>query len=185
MDVRKPGYCGLSTNKKIGQRRRKDILRFIESYESPIGYVGLDTFLKIKYMDCIISPDYNKPAFNKKKYKTILCFEILEHLQNPLYFLEKIKEKIAFGGVLYLSTPHRPKFLWPDYHFNEMSGKHIQKWLLNPLDLKIVRSKKLYINGGLKTYLIGFRPLYRAIKNLNFKPIISNLTNTTWIYEIR
>lgn len=43
-------------------------------------------------------------------YDYILAFEIIEHLMNPLFFLQQIKSVLKKQGSLYLSTPiNKPK----------------------------------------------------------------------------
>lgn len=130
--------------------------------------------------------DFNFDSLNSDiMFNTILCFEVLEHLQNPLWFLKQVKSLLKPDGVLYLSIPNRHKYFWTEYHYHEMSGEHIQKWLLNPLDLMILRDQKLRYIKHWTDYLIGFRPLFRALRNMNFKPLLCSLNNVSYIYEIR
>jgi len=105
-------------------------------------------------------------------FQTVFCFEILEHLQNPLFFMREVKSLIRpSGGTLYLSTPGRIQWLWTDKHFIEMSPKRLQKWILEPLGLRIVRKQRLRITPSLRHF--GIRPIIRLF------------TNNTWIYEIK
>ena len=180
-----PGYCKSSANKRIKDKRRLDTNRFIGNIAKPIAHIGSGDFLNLDGTEYINCKDFNFDLFPYKKYNTILCFEILEHLQNPLFFLKQIKSIMSADAVLYLSTPNRIKWLRPLYHYNEISAKHLERWLLAPLNLEIIKKKRLYIRQSWFDYFIGVRPLARAIKSLNFKPIILNLTNTTWIYKIQ
>ncbi len=53
-------------------------------------------------------------------YDEIFCFEVLEHLFNPLHLLLQIKKVMGINSILYLSVPkHRPYFLKSSYHYNE------------------------------------------------------------------
>ena len=179
------GKCDISKRDKLTEKRRKDVISFMRCCITPIAHIGQGDFINFPQTNIVDAVDFNfAPLKTKEKYRTVLCFEILEHLQNPLHFLREIRSIMRRDGVLFLSTPNKPKFLWSEYHYNEISGTHMQKWLLDPLDMEIVRKKRLYMNLW-TDYLIGFRPLWRAIKTMNFKPIILNITNTTWIYEIR
>ncbi len=45
------------------------------------------------------------------RWGTIFCFEILEHLHNPLFAPASMKNALLPGGVIYLSTPGRPKHM--------------------------------------------------------------------------
>lgn len=124
-----------------------------------------------------ITGDFNYVRFTNNgryagKYDTITCLEVLEHLQNPLFFLENIKSLMHKDSVLYLSTPGRMKLLWTDKHFREYTQKELIKWLLSPLDLEVAKTKKIRINHNWKFYFTGIRPFLR-------------LTDKTKIYEIR
>ena len=190
------GYCEDSKNEKYLERRSRDIIEFVrignEYYGANKLYIG--NFDRLSYLledefvwiDCAGGGDYNFDAIKSSiKYDMVFCFELLEHVQNPLFLLKGLVDIIKDTGVIYLSTPHRPRWMWPDYHYNEISAKHMQKWLLDPLNLEIIRKKKLRVIQHWSDYLIGVRPILRAIKNRSLKEIIGKLTNTTWIYEIR
>ena len=76
------------------------------------------------------------------EWGTIICLEILEHLFNPLFFLENIKDALEEDGVLYLSTPYRPKLLWTEHHFHEIDDTRI-RWLFERAGFKIEKEKKI------------------------------------------
>lgn len=44
--------------------------------------------------------------FKPESYDLVLCFELLEHLANPLLLLEQIYTSLAFNGYLIFSTPN-------------------------------------------------------------------------------
>lgn len=115
--------------------------------------------------------DYIGVAY-KNKFDTIFCFEVLEHLQNPLFFMGQLKEMLKPGGIIYLSTPGRPKILWTEHHFMEYKPNHLKKWILDPLELMVVRRKKIRTPHTVWFHLSGLRPFLR---------IFLNFTN---IYEI-
>lgn len=115
--------------------------------------------------------NYYKPFIHSKleelpPSEIITCFEVLEHLQNPLLFLDHIAGMMHKDGTLFLSTPSRPKFLYPEFHFHEIEPKRLQKWLLDPLGLEIVRGKRIRINNRNDwKFYIGFRPFLRLFLN--------------------
>lgn len=51
--------------------------------------------------------DFNWTMHFNKKYDVILCFEVLEHIMNPLLFLNELKKILKKDGVIYLSTPYQ------------------------------------------------------------------------------
>lgn len=117
-------------------------------------------------------------------YDAIFCFETIEHLQNPLFLMAEIKRLLAPDGVIFLSTPCNPRFLMFDCHYNEMSRKHLEKWILTPLGLKIVRHKRFNFVNNWKAIFIGIRPLIRAIRTLDFRPILWQLVYVNNLYEV-
>lgn len=175
-----PGLCPKSEIMKQDIRQFKDIILFVGSLKGDICDIGelnaksiylSDHFnIKIEQLD----QDFNFcDLYTGKKYDNILCFEVIEHLQNSLLFMRNIKKMLKAGGVIYLSTPSRPHFLWTPHHFIEMSREKLTQWILAPLDLKIIRSKKIRLNNNWKFYFTGIRPFLR---------LFFNYTN---IYEIR
>jgi SAM-dependent methyltransferase len=130
--------------------------------------------------------DFNFDVFPDKQYDVIFCFEILEHLQNPLFFMTQIKKMMKDNGTLYLSMPSNPRFMWATFHFFEMSKKHFEKWILVPLDLKIVRHRKWNHSADRKAMLIGIRPLIRMLLGKQSPMIIINaIFQIHNIYEIK
>lgn len=114
------------------------------------------------FIEPIFNMDYDMDKLGTKKYKTILCFEIIEHLRNPYLFLKNIKDILTNDGVLYLSYPSRIKLEWPDFHYNEIPKERFKKWLIEPLGLKI--EKEMFIRSEKKIrwkHFIGVRPLIR------------------------
>lgn len=93
-----------------------------------------------------------------KEYDFITCFEVLEHLMNPLWFLRQAKKSLKPQGVLYLSTPiNKPKFLWRDDHFHEFDELRLLA-LVDKADFEVVRSQRM------RCYkLTGFRPMLRYL----------------------
>ncbi len=94
------------------------------------------------------------------EWGTIICLEILEHLFNPLFFLENLKSALKPDGVIYLSTPYRPKFLWTEHHYHEIDDERIH-WLFDRAGLTIEKEKKIRLYRGWKWHLRGIRPLLR------------------------
>jgi hypothetical protein len=99
-----------------------------------------------------------------KSFKTVFCFEVLEHLCNPLLLLRRIKEFIVDDADIYLSFPSgRPQFLWTDYHFHEFDPARAEK-LFEMAGYRIIVSDRtpiLWMKPG--KYFKGIRPLLRLI----------------------
>ena len=138
--------------------------------------------IRIKQID---SGDFNFDELKAPKVDGVFCFEVLEHLQNPLFFMKQLMK--LTDGPIYVLMPENPRWLWHPMHFMEMKKKHFERWILNPLDLRIVRQKKILFVSSWKVYLIGLRPLLKLIAGeIKFMDIIRAMFYVQWrIYEIR
>lgn len=105
--------------------------------------------------------DFNYSFNMKKEYDVILCFEVLEHLFNPLLFLEQLKGMLTKGGVIYLSTPYqKPQILKAIHHYHEIPSDRIE-WLFNAAKLNIKSVKNITIAGNWHDHIYGIRPILR------------------------
>ena len=90
------------------------------------------------------------------KYDTILAFEIIEHLMNPLWFLRQVRESLNPDGVVYLSTPiNKPKFLWRHDHFHEFDEYRLTS-LVDKAGFIVHRKERARFYSK-----VGIRPLIR------------------------
>lgn len=141
--------------------RCKGIARFIDSLQEDILDIGEDNplkrFMEKKFNVSISSTPYELD-FDRDtipgKWQTITCFEVLEHLFNPLTLLDNMVNTLEDDGVIYLSTPKRPHFLWTKYHYHEIDDKRI-RWLFEKAGLKIVREDRIRTTGKWYQHLMG------------------------------
>jgi SAM-dependent methyltransferase len=118
-----------------------------------------------------LTGDFNRDHLYGR-YGTIFCFEVLEHLYNPLFFLESVRDILYDDGILYLSTPYQwPHFLRGRFHFHEMTTDRLT-WLLNEANLKVVDKHKITIAGKLTNHLYGFRPILRYFQKTRLLKIV-------------
>ena len=182
MNTLYPGFC---KEGPLDIRLAKNILGFVvlNGRVADVGERNLkSTYLSTKTgrkIEQLSSKDFNFYVPLKNKYDTILCFEIIEHLQNPLFFLSKLVSILNDGGTIYLSTPHRPRFLWTEHHFFEFSPKRLTKWLFTPAGLRVARKKHIRINHDPLFYFKGIRPLFRLF--LNYTVIYELKKSSEWI----
>jgi len=199
-EIKKPGY---ETTKQLWSPNTQDVKKFVDKKIIP--------FLNIKRGDWCIDLGEKNPRMEYLKERTginvtqidandfnfdallsplakidaVFAFEVVEHLQNPLHFMRELKR--LTDNSIYVIIPENPKWLWHEMHFNEMKKKHFDKWILKPLDLRIVRYKKIIFIASWKRYLIGFRPLYRLLTGkITIKNMLRGFFYVQWgIYEIR
>lgn len=92
-------------------------------------------------------------------YDTVFCFEVIEHLFNPLHLLQQIHHVMKKDGILFLSTPKgKPHFLVAAHHFHEMYERDLRA-LIKRAGFDIVRLE--YHRVRPLSHCIGFRPLLR------------------------
>ena len=64
---------------------------------------------KNKNINSIVKVDFANDEFqlnpNLKKYDIIFCYEVIEHIKNPSFFLEKLKFLLADDGMIFLTCP--------------------------------------------------------------------------------
>lgn len=149
-----------------------------------IEYIKDVMKIKVKTID---KEDFNWDKIDESNLKIILALEMFEHVQNPLFFMKELKESLIDNGSIYVLLPCNPRWLWHERHFFEMDRKHFETWVLNPLNLKIVRYKKIWHVASWRTYLIGFRPLWRVLSgDVSFRTFLRSLFYVQWwICEIK
>jgi len=129
--------------------------------------------------------DFNFAKLSDGKADYVFAFEVIEHLQNPLWFMRELMK--LTDGSIYVIIPCNSRWLWHEKHFFEMDRDHFEKWILKPLGLKIVRYKKIIFVASWTVYLIGFRPLFRLLTGkTKLRDFMRSLFYIQWgIYEIR
>ena len=159
------GYSQLGTNKI----RWSKTLNFLETCNKAktgldIGdrtpfTLELEKVFGCKFKNTSIDLDIGRI---ESKYDVITAFEIIEHLYNPLHFLEQIRQGLLENGRVYLSTPEgKPYFLWAPGHFHEIHQERLHS-LFKRAQFRIIRQNTFRIHHTY-FYFTGFRPLLRGI----------------------
>jgi SAM-dependent methyltransferase len=100
-------------------------------------------------------------------FDTVLCFEVIEHLMNPLRILQQVHRVLEPSGSFFLSTPkHKPHFLWDKHHFTEFDWKRLSA-LIARAGFQVMR-KDEFRTMPMWWYFTGIRPLIRMFNNKVF-----------------
>ncbi len=78
---------------------------------------SLSRHYDIKFRYTCFDLNYQFPILSK--YNTVLCFQVIEHLLNPLLFMQEIWKLMNKDSLLYISYPIQPKYFWSSGHFHE------------------------------------------------------------------
>ena len=107
-------------------------------------------------------PISNKPLDNiEKKYDAILAYQVLEHVENPILFMESIISKLNPGGIIHLELPNQGSlnsrirqispliskdygFIQPPMHLRAYQKKTIE-YMFREVGLK---TKKVIVRGN-------------------------------------
>ena len=111
--------------------------------------------VKFNLGDTNLNKKWSREGFN-----TITSFEVLEHLQNPLLYLQCIYNALNYDGKLFLTTPIKWIFKGK-YHFHEYTKDELIHILLQAGFVGIRVSRMQAYN--LKHF--GIRPLIKKIRD--------------------
>ena len=107
-------------------KRFKDTVKFVVYPDKKVLVVGGGPFEKMledhwcKIFDYVNGFDLNWTWKINNKYDTILCFQVIEHLMNPLMFLSVCKQVLQKNGILYISYPtHSTKWFCHSGHYSK------------------------------------------------------------------
>jgi len=182
----KPGICPIEEITYPKDDMYPALVKFIGRIKQPVADVGelnVKSQYLAKYYNCPITQiapvDLDYWISGNQKFETIFCFEVVSHLVNPGWFMSELRTQLTPGGVIFLSMPARPRFMMNKHHFHEFGPEHFQKWILDELGLRIVKTARIrHTRMKEKWYrYIGFRPILRWIARI--------IWNYTVIYEIR
>lgn len=102
-----------------------------------------DKFLKkpfenrgYQYFDIDIDTiDFNKDKipFNDNTFDYVICLAVIEHISNPIFFINEINRVLKIKGILFLSTPnwtYSSKIFFDDYtHIRPYSKNTLERLL--------------------------------------------------------
>lgn len=114
----------------------------------------------------IINTIHDLDKYRSRKgffYQSIFAFEVIEHLLNPLVFMQYCNNSLSKKGFMYISTPiNRPKWMRNrEWHFHEFNYNELVH-LIDVAGFKIVAEKRINCTKWYYAFT-GFRPLLRVL----------------------
>ncbi|MFQ5772657.1 MAG: hypothetical protein ACE5HX_19130, partial [bacterium] len=108
---------------KYTMKRAKYTLRFVAKHlrgksetvldigdPNMVGnYIANECNLNLQNTSGDLDCNFKAPSV---KYDAVFCFEILEHLLAPKYFLIELRKYLHKKSQIFITYPRRPKFLW-------------------------------------------------------------------------
>jgi len=151
--------------------RLREYIEFIDELHQPVLDIGGENWINEQIETQMKFRSYRtfETNFNdvveapRKDFGTIFCFEVVEHVMNPLNFMRDILRLTAPGGVVYLSTPRISiiSIYHTEMHFTEYKESKLDT--LFEYAGFAVEKKELFCNIPLWWAVTGFRPLFRKI----------------------
>ena len=99
------------------------------------------------------------------EYKNVFCFEVLEHLINPLVFLNNLKSRLYDRSLVFITYPYQTRFFKGKNHWKEFTKEEF-KTLAELSGFKVVHydSFRNYLTPMI--YLSGIRPLIKLVMSI-------------------
>lgn len=129
--------------------------------ENPLGRL-----LGVDVEDYTGKADLNWPWDMYEKYNTITCFEVIEHVQNPLLMLTQIKRHLSEKGKLYLTTPVSWFMGKGKYHFTEYGRDDLVE-LVEIAGMQVMGLERIRGYTWCWKYF-GVRPVIRLTRDVLF-----------------
>jgi len=126
------------------------------------GYVSNQLAVTDNTAMCDLNYNIHAPQY---EYDVITCFEVLNHVMNPLMLMEKICKFLKPGGKIYLSVPKLWLISWHHCKHNfVMYDPRRLATLFEYAGFDVVRSET---HNPWPWWLMfyGFRPMFRVLLN--------------------
>ena len=126
------------------------------------NYIGRSLGAKENTLPC----DFNNEILTEfKGYNTIYCFEVINHVMNPLNFMRQIHSLLYSGGTCYLSCPKLWLIPWHHckHNFVNYAPERLKK-LFEYAGFEVVRHET-HNPWPLRFAFTGIRPFFRFLFN--------------------
>ena len=135
---------------KVGYEINPDSLAFIRH-----NFPNISLYNDLNYISAV----YKSESFN-----IVVCYHVIEHVENPVQFFQSLAGFVAKGGTLIVGTPNVKSFCskWFKKNYRLLGDGHICMFSFSHLS-------KLFLENGLNVIKIEypfFKTEYFTIKNL-------------------
>jgi len=133
------------------------------------------------FLDAAVCSTAEEMPFEDEMFDTIICQNVMEHIENPLVMLHQVKRVLKKGGLFFVKTPNRNHYITlaarvtpHGFHqwYNKLRGRDEDdtfKTLYN-FNSKSQQKKNIHA-AGLETVEINFyesRPEYLRLNALTY-----------------
>ncbi len=145
--------------------------------------IGVDISLpkqKLSNYSQVVQCNLNRDAlpFERETFDNVIAGDVIEHLENPSFFLREVNRVMKESGKLVLSTPHANDW-WTTLHnwffrkwINDPDpGEHLQNWTV--LDM----TRLLRKNGFQVDFIEGF---YMHFPKISLQIRVRRLPMLSW-----
>lgn len=149
---------------KAQQRYALNIAKNMDEIIEPVADIGIynlkseiiKTLHRVDVQQIGQGRDWNRKQMDIGGFGTVTFFDSLEHLLNPLFFMDGMNSILKPGGLLYVCLPQRPSWLWTDHHFHEIDDSRCE-YLFREAGFDIEKRVKI----SFWRWKPGLRPLTR------------------------
>lgn len=140
---------------------------------------GFEIWEKKKIGNITYESDIQEADFWKTQFDFIRIAHVLEHISNPIQFLQKIKKILAPNGIVELTLPNTKSFdakAFGKYRSNRDIPRHLINYDINNLDMFFRKQWFIVIR---KKYMLwfGFSWSLKHVLKYKYKKNIKRLDN--------
>jgi len=112
----------------------------------------------------IFTGELQEAGYPNEHFDVVYCFEVIEHIGNPLVMVNEIRRITKLGGLVIFSTPNMDSFVAKRFegNFRLLGTPHIVMWSKTTLSM-LLRASGL---EPVRVHYPYFRTKYFTLKNL-------------------
>ena len=111
--------------------------------------------------------DLNNPwPSQPRTYRSVTCFEVIEHVQNPLLLMQNMRAHMEEGGRMFLTTPVAWFMGKGEHHFHEFTREDLVS-VLQLAGFEVVHLERMRAYTWAWKYT-GIRPIIRLLRDRLF-----------------